>query len=70
MTVLEFATAIISMVGSTSSIIYKPLPQDDPQVRQPDITKIKRVLGWEPQVSLQEGLAQTISYFREQLGMN
>jgi dTDP-glucose 4,6-dehydratase len=70
MTVLEFAQAIIRLVGSTSTIIYKPLPQDDPQVRQPDITKIRRVLGWEPQVPLEEGLARTIAYFREQLGMN
>ena len=70
MTVLEFAKAIIRLVGSTSTIIYKPLPQDDPQVRQPDITKIRRALGWEPQVPLEEGLARTIAYFREQLGMN
>jgi len=70
MTVLEFAQTIIRLVGSTSTIIYKPLPQDDPQVRQPDITKIRRVLGWEPQVPLEEGLARTIAYFREQLGMN
>ena len=70
MTVLEFATTVIRMIGSTSTIIHKPLPQDDPQVRQPDITKIRRVLGWEPKVPLEEGLAQTISYFREQLGMN
>jgi dTDP-glucose 4,6-dehydratase len=69
MTVLEFATTVIRLVGSTSTIVYKPLPQDDPQVRQPDITKIRRVLGWEPKVPLEEGLAQTIVYFREQLGM-
>jgi dTDP-glucose 4,6-dehydratase len=70
MTVLEFAKAIIRLVGSTSAIVYKPLPQDDPQVRQPDITKIRRALGWEPKVPLEEGLAHTIAYFREQLGMN
>jgi dTDP-glucose 4,6-dehydratase len=70
MTVLEFAKAIIRLVGSTSAIVYKPLPQDDPQVRQPDITKIRRALGWEPKVPLEEGLARTIVYFREQLGMN
>ncbi len=70
MTVLEFAKAIIRLVGSSSTIIYKPLPQDDPQVRQPDISKIRRTLGWEPKVPLEEGLARTIAYFREQLGMS
>jgi dTDP-glucose 4,6-dehydratase len=70
MTVLEFAKAIIRLVGSTSAIVYKPLPQDDPQVRQPDITRARRLLGWEPKVPLEDGLARTIAYFREQLGMN
>jgi dTDP-glucose 4,6-dehydratase len=67
MTVLEFANKIIELTGSKSTIVYKPLPQDDPQVRQPDITKAKKVLGWEPKVSLDEGLARTIEYFREKL---
>ncbi len=70
MTVLEFAKAIIRLVGSSSTIIYKPLPQDDPQVRQPDITRARRLLGWEPKVPLEEGLVRTIAYFREQLGMS
>jgi dTDP-glucose 4,6-dehydratase len=69
MSVLEFAQEIIRIVGSTSKIILKPLPQDDPKVRQPDISKIKRVLGWTPTVSLQEGLNKTLTYFKEQLGM-
>jgi dTDP-glucose 4,6-dehydratase len=69
MTVLEFAKTVIRLVGSTSTIIYKPLPQDDPQVRQPDITRARRLLGWEPRVTLEEGLSHTIAYFREQLGM-
>ncbi len=69
MSVLEFAQEIIRIVGSTSKIILKPLPQDDPKVRQPDISKIKRVLGWTPTVSLQEGLNKTLAYFKEQLGM-
>ena len=69
MSVLEFAQEIIRIVGSTSKIILKPLPQDDPKVRQPDISKIKRVLGWTPTVPLQEGLSKTLAYFKEQLGM-
>ncbi len=69
MTVLEFAKTVIRLIGSASTIIYKPLPQDDPQVRQPDITKARRLLEWEPKVPLEEGLSHTIAYFREQLGM-
>ena len=67
MTVLEFAKKIIEITRSKSSIVYKPLPQDDPQVRQPDITKAKNLLGWEPKVSLEEGLLRTIEYFRDRL---
>ena len=69
MSVLEFAQEIIRIIGSKSKIVYRSLPQDDPKVRQPDITKIKRVLGWEPRVSLEEGLKKTIMYFKENLGM-
>ena len=67
MTVLDFAKKIIEITGSKSTIIYKPLPEDDPQVRQPDITKAKRILGWEPKVPLEEGLAKTINYVRVKL---
>jgi dTDP-glucose 4,6-dehydratase len=67
MTVLEFAKKIIELTGSKSPIVYKPLPEDDPQVRQPDITKAKTLLGWEPKVTLDEGLAKTIDYFRVRL---
>jgi len=67
MTVLEFAKKIIELTGSKSTIAYKPLPEDDPQVRQPDITKAKTILGWEPKVSLEEGLLKTIDYFSSQL---
>ena len=69
MSVLEFAQEILRITGSKSKIIFKALPQDDPKVRQPDITKIKRVLGWEPRVSLEEGLGKTIMYFKKKLGM-
>jgi dTDP-glucose 4,6-dehydratase len=67
MTVLQFAKKIIELTGSKSPIVYKPLPQDDPQVRQPDINKAKKILGWEPEVKLEEGLARTIEYFRARL---
>ncbi len=67
MTVLEFANKVIELTGSKSPIVYRPLPEDDPQVRQPDITKAKALLGWEPKVSLDEGLAKTIENFRARL---
>lgn len=69
MSVQEFAQEVIRLVGSKSKIIFKPLPQDDPKVRQPDITKIKRVLGWTPSVPLSDGLAKTLTYFKGQLNM-
>jgi dTDP-glucose 4,6-dehydratase len=68
MTVLEFAKKIIELTGSSSAIEFHPLPEDDPQVRQPDITKARELLGWEPRVSVDEGLKKTIAYFRERLG--
>jgi dTDP-glucose 4,6-dehydratase len=67
MTVLEFAKKIIELTDSTSEIVYKPLPEDDPQVRQPDIAKAKKILDWEPRVKLEDGLLRTIDYFRVQL---
>ena len=69
MTVLEFAERIIKLTGSKSKIVYKPLPEDDPQVRQPDITKAKTILKWQPKVELEEGLAKTIAWYREFLGV-
>ena len=65
MTVLDFARAIIRTTGSRSKIVFKPLPQDDPKQRRPDITRARTRLGWEPEVSLGEGLAATIKYFRK-----
>ncbi len=67
MTVLEFAKAIIRAIGSRSKIIFKPLPQDDPRQRRPDITRARQLLGWEPHVPLAEGLAKTIEYFRHKV---
>ncbi len=63
MTILEFADTIRELVGSASEIDFKPLPVDDPKTRQPDITRAKAILGWEPQVALRDGLAATIEYF-------
>jgi dTDP-glucose 4,6-dehydratase len=64
---LEFAKEIIELSGSTSKITFKPLPQDDPKQRQPDISRAKEVLGWEPEVAREQGLALTYTYFRNQL---
>ena len=64
MTVLEMAQLIIELTGSRSGIIKKPLPEDDPKVRQPDISKAKAVLGWEPKIPVREGLAKTVEWFR------
>ena len=63
-TILEFAQRVVELTGSASKIIHKPLPQDDPKVRQPDITKARRVLGWEPTVELADGLERTLAYFQ------
>lgn len=64
MTILEFAEKIREVVGGASEIIRKELPEDDPKTRCPDLAKAKKVLGWEPSVSFEEGLARTIEYFR------
>ncbi len=64
MTIEEIARAIIRLTGSTSQLVYKPLPEDDPKVRQPDITRARTLLGWEPKVGLEEGLTRTLEYFR------
>ena len=64
LSVLEFARRIREATGTRSEIVFKPLPVDDPKVRQPDITKAKEKLGWEPKVKLEEGLKRTIEYFR------
>jgi dTDP-glucose 4,6-dehydratase len=68
MTIEEIARTIIKMTGSTSRIVYQPLPTDDPKVRQPDITRATTLLGWAPKVPLEEGLVHTIEYFRRKIG--
>ena len=60
----DFAKTIQKLTGTKSEIVFKPLPVDDPKVRQPDITKARAILGWEPKVPLEEGLKRTIEYFR------
>jgi dTDP-glucose 4,6-dehydratase len=69
LTVLEFARQIIAACGSRSKVSFKPLPQDDPKQRRPDITRAKSLLGWEPKVELREGLVKTIEFFRAKLGV-
>ena len=63
-TIHEFAQLVQTILGSTSPIIHKPLPQDDPKQRRPDITRARQLLGWEPKVDLETGLRRTIEYFR------
>ena len=67
-TVRQLAEKVLALTGSASKIESRPLPVDDPKVRQPDITKARTLLGWEPRVSLEEGLRHTIAYFRNHLG--
>jgi dTDP-glucose 4,6-dehydratase len=67
MTIEQIARTIIEMTGSKSQIIYKPLPTDDPKVRQPDITLAQTLLGWEPKVTLDQGLGRTIDYFKQKV---
>jgi nucleoside-diphosphate-sugar epimerase len=67
MTVLEIATEIIALTGSRSRIVHQALPVDDPRVRQPDISRARALLDWEPSVSLRDGLTRTIEYFRQKL---
>jgi dTDP-glucose 4,6-dehydratase len=70
MTIEEIARVIIRIAGSSSRIVYRPLPEDDPKVRRPDITRARTLLGWEPKVPLEEGLVKTLDYFRTRLRQN
>jgi dTDP-glucose 4,6-dehydratase len=67
MTLLELAKRVIRLTGSASSIVFQPLPVDDPKIRQPDIGRARALLGWEPRVDVDEGLRRTIEWFRQTL---
>jgi dTDP-glucose 4,6-dehydratase len=67
-TILEFAKEILSLSGSKSEIVYRPLPQDDPKLRRPDITRARQLLGWEPKIDRHEGLKRTLAYFQKKIG--
>ncbi len=67
MTIEQIALEILRLTGSKSKLVYRPLPEDDPKVRQPDITRARTLLGWEPKVGLEEGLTKTLAYFRERV---
>jgi dTDP-glucose 4,6-dehydratase len=67
-TILEFATEVIRVAGSKSEFVFRPLPEDDPAVRRPDITKAQQLLGWNPHVSLREGLQKVLPYFEQAVG--
>ena len=69
-TILELAEKVIQMTGSKSNIVFRPLPQDDPLQRQPDISLAREKLGWEPGTALEAGLQSTIAYFRKVLQEN
>jgi UDP-glucuronate decarboxylase len=64
----ELADLVVELTGSASEIVTRPLPSDDPKQRQPDITKARSQLGWEPKIQLREGLQRTIEYFRPLIG--
>jgi len=68
-TMLELAKTIIKVTGSDSTIVHKPLPQDDPRLRRPDISRATRLLNWEAKVNLEDGLRKTIAYFQSEEGM-
>jgi dTDP-glucose 4,6-dehydratase len=67
LTIEDIARTILRLTGSSSRIVYKALPVDDPKVRKPDITRATAILNWTPKVALDAGLGETIAYFREKL---
>src|SRR6516165_1047575 len=66
-TILEFAREILALSGSTSKIDSRPLPQDDPKLRRPDISRARKLLGWEPRIDRHEGLKRTLAYFQRKI---
>jgi nucleoside-diphosphate-sugar epimerase len=66
-TMLELSEIVLELTGSQSKIVYRPLPEDDPMQRRPDITKARELLGWEPTVGLRDGLMKTIDWFEKSL---
>jgi dTDP-glucose 4,6-dehydratase len=69
MTILQFAEKVRELTGSRSKIAFRDLPEDDPKVRQPDITKARTILGWEPKIDLEDGLKRTLAYFRDRMDL-
>lgn len=69
MTILQFAEKILATIQSGTEIEFRPLPEDDPKVRQPDISRAKALLGWEPRVKFEDGITETIEYFRGVVGI-
>ena len=67
-TILQLAEQVLALTGSSSEIVHRPLPEDDPMQRRPDITKAKALLDWEPTIPLEQGLVKTIAYFDRLLG--
>ncbi len=68
-TILDFAKQVIRITNSSSEIVFRDLPEDDPKQRKPDITRARTILGWEPKIELEEGLQRSIPYFKEKLGV-
>jgi dTDP-glucose 4,6-dehydratase len=69
LTIRQLAEKVIALTGSRSRIVTRPLPVDDPRIRQPDIARARKLLGWEPRVTLDEGLPRTLEYFKKKLGL-
>jgi dTDP-glucose 4,6-dehydratase len=70
MTILQLAREVVELVGGSGGIEFEPLPQDDPQLRRPDITRARDILNWEPKVTREVGLRRTLEYFRQQLTLH
>ena len=68
MTLLEMAQLVVELTGARSEVVHEALPVDDPQVRQPDISRAKDLLGWQPEIDVREGLRRTIDYYTQMLG--